>query len=150
MSLAPPQLGNSLGSLVSDLEGILISGGLHSDEAHAMLETWRDSWFEEGSRLFYIVPRSFIDSVLSLSISPAPAETTRVFVGRLELMTPATEQAVASAFASRDCTTLSRYSRFLEPILVKMIQQTSEPARTRRLTSYLDSLNTANGARACK
>jgi len=30
--------------------------GLYQDEAHAMLETWRGSWFEEGSRLLYICP----------------------------------------------------------------------------------------------
>ena len=61
-------------SLFSHLEGMLISQGLYPQEAHAMLETWKNSWFEEGSRLFYIVPRSFLDSVLPLSISPAPAE----------------------------------------------------------------------------
>ncbi len=36
---------------------MLIAQGLYQDEAQAMLETWRDSWFEEGSRLLYIVPR---------------------------------------------------------------------------------------------
>jgi len=85
---APPELSSSLDSLSTALEGILISQGLFPDEAHAMLETWKNSWFEEGSRLIYIVPRRFIDSVLPLRISPAPAMTTRVFVGRLELVTP--------------------------------------------------------------
>jgi hypothetical protein len=137
-SLALPQLEGSLPALFSDLEGILISQGLHADEAHAMLETWKNSWFEEGSRLFYIVPRNFVDSVLPLSISPAPAEITRVFVGRLELITPATEQAVESAFATGDRATLAKYSRFLEPILQTTIQQTTDPARQRRLTAYLN------------
>jgi hypothetical protein len=116
---------------------MLISQGLHADEAHAMLETWKTSWFEEGSRLFYLVPSNFVDSVLPLSISPVPSEITRVFVGRLELITPATEQAVESAFAT---ATLAKYSRFLEPILQTMIQQSTDPARQRRLTSYLRSL----------
>jgi hypothetical protein len=142
-SLDPPQLEGSLAELFSDLEGMLISQGLHADEAHAMLETWKTSWFEEGSRLFYIVPRNFVDSVLHLSISPVPTEVTRVFVGRLELITPATEQAVASAFATGDRATLAKYSRFLEPILQTMIQQSTDPARQRRLTSYLNSLYNA-------
>jgi hypothetical protein len=142
-SLAPPQLEGSLPALFSDLEGMLISQGLHADEAHAMLETWKTSWFEEGSRLFYIVPRSFVDSVLPLSISPTPTEITRVFVGRLELITPATEQAVESAFTSGDRATLAKYSRFLEPILQTMIQQSTDPARQRRLTAYLNSLYNA-------
>jgi hypothetical protein len=141
-SLAPPDLSGSLDSLFSDLEGILIYQGLFADEAHAMLETWKYSWFEEGSRLIYIVPRSFVDSVLPLSITPVPAQTTRVFVGRLELITPATEQAVESAFAKGDHTTLQKYSRFLEPILQSMIQQSSEPARRWRLLKYLNSVCT--------
>lgn len=105
-----------------------------------MLETWKTSWFEEGSRLFYLVPSNFVDSVLPLSISPVPSEITRVFVGRLELITPATEQAVESAFATGDRATLAKYSRFVEPILQTMIQQSTDPARQRRLTSYLRSL----------
>ncbi len=139
-ALAPPPLEGSLDSLFSDLEGILISQGLHADEAHAMLETWKNSWFEEGSRLFYIVPRNFVDSVLPLSVTPAPAEITRVFVGRDELITPATEQAVESAFASGDRATLAKYSRFLPTILETMIDQSTDPSQQQRLSSYLDSL----------
>ncbi len=29
-----------------------------------MLQTWRDSWFAEGSRLLYIVPPEFVSTVL--------------------------------------------------------------------------------------
>ena len=35
-----------------------------------MVETWRDSWFEEGSRLIYIVPSRAIDAILPLQIEP--------------------------------------------------------------------------------
>ena len=98
-----------------------------------MLETWKASWFEEGSRLIYIVPRSFVDSVLPLNIKPAPANTVRVFVGRLELITPATQQAVESAFATGDSATLAKYSRFLDPILVFMMQQSTDEARQQHL-----------------
>jgi len=139
-ALAPPPLEGSLDSLFSNFEGILISQGLHADEAHAMLETWKGSWFEEGSRLFYIVPRSFVDSVLPLSITPAPAATVRVFVGRDELITPATEQAVESAFASGDRATLAKYSRFLPTILQTMIDQSTDPSQQQRFSDYLESL----------
>jgi hypothetical protein len=138
-SLNPPPLDGSLGSLSSDLEGMLVSQGLFADEAHAMLETWRDSWFEEGSRVIYILPRRFIDSVLPLIIHPAPEQATRVFVGRLELVTPATQQAVESAFATNDHGTLAKYHRFLEPILDVMIQQSTDQAHQDRLSSYLNS-----------
>ena len=138
-SFSPPTLDGSLEAAFSDLEGILIAQGLFPDEAHAMLETWKDSWFEEGSRILYIVPRAFLDSVLPLAITPVPAQLTRVFVGRVELVTPITQQAVESAFASGDRTALAKYNRFLEPILSAMIQSSADPVRRRRLGDYLDS-----------
>ena len=140
-SYAPPELSSSLDSLSSNLEGILISQGLFPDEAHAMLETWKTSWFEEGSRLIYIVPRRFIDSVLPLRVTPAPASTTRVFVGRLELVTPATERAIEFAFASNDQLTLAKYNRFLEPILSSMIQKSTDRARAEQLGLYLSDVS---------
>jgi hypothetical protein len=115
--LNPPELNSSLEALYSDLEGILTARGLFRDEAHAMVETWRDSWFEEGSRFLYIVPPGFVDQVLPLTIHPAPANIVRVFVGRLEIVTPATRQTVATALAANDEVTLQKYGRFLEPIM---------------------------------
>jgi hypothetical protein len=78
--------------------------------------TWRDSWFEHGSRLIYIYPESEIDSILPLDIKPAPARTARVFVGRVELITATTEQEVALAIASNDRVVLEKYGRFLSAI----------------------------------
>ena len=68
-----------------ELGQMLMTHGLYSREAQAMIDTWRDSWFGEGTRLFYIVPRATIDSILPLEINPNPTETVRVFVGRIEL-----------------------------------------------------------------
>jgi hypothetical protein len=116
MVIDPPLLTGSVDTLAIDLEGILVEQGLYPDEAHAMVETWKDSWFEEGRRLIYIVPRGFIDKVLPLTITPSPDQIVRVFVGRLEIVTPATTQAVESALASKDEVTLNEYRRFLEPI----------------------------------
>jgi len=82
-----------------------------------MVETWKSSWFEEGSRLIYIVPREFVDNVLPLAIDPAPEQVVRVFVGRLEIVTPTTVKAVKTAIAANDNAALDRYGRFLEPIL---------------------------------
>jgi hypothetical protein len=137
-NLSLPALSDSADSVRSDLEGILIAQGLFPDEAHAMVETWKDSWFEEGARLIYIVPRAFVDSVLPLSITPAPAQLTRVFVGRIELVTSATQNAVESAFASGDRATLAKYGRFLEPILETMIQESPNVARAAELRRYLN------------
>ena len=82
-----------------------------------MVETWRDSWFEEGSRLIYIVAASAVDAILPLQVDPAPLQTVRVFVGRIELVTPETRRSVASAIARSDWPAIDRYSRFLDPIL---------------------------------
>ncbi len=127
----PPQLNGDVESLRADLEAILVQQGLYSDEAHAMVETWQDSWFEEGSRLIYVVPRDFVDKVLPLTITPKPDEITRVFVGRLEIVTPATAKAVETAFASKDEAVLRQYGRFLEPILEVAKSMHTESARTR-------------------
>jgi len=103
-------------ALLTDLENILVRQGLYRKEAQAMIETWRDSWFEEGTRLFYIVPKRVVDSILPLDIQPAPSETTRVFVGRMEIITPAIEQDVKHAIENNDRLALGKYGRFLEPI----------------------------------
>ena len=116
-TLEPPVLTGSVNAVYGDLEEILLAQGLYRDEARAMVETWKDSWFEEGSRLIYIAPRGFIDNVLSLTINPAPGQIVRVFVGRLEIVTPATARAVTTAIARNDEATLNKYGRFLEPIV---------------------------------
>jgi hypothetical protein len=102
--------------LLMDLERLLIDGGLYQTEARAMIETWRDSWFEEGTRLFYIVPKHAVDAILPLDIQPAPSEIARVFVGRMEIITPAVEEDVKQAIAHNDRPALEKYGRFLEPI----------------------------------
>jgi hypothetical protein len=142
-SLDPPELTASVDSLARDLEGILITQGLYQNEAQAMVETWRDSWFEEGSRLLYIVPPEFVNAVLPLTIKPAPIQTTRVFVGRLELVTPATASAVERAFAGRDRATLAKYARFLEPFLKTMIQSTLDSDKAKEFHDDLNAYYTS-------
>jgi hypothetical protein len=145
--LDPPALTENVDSLSRDLEGILVSQGLYQDEAHAMLETWRNSWFDEGSRLLYIAPTGFVNGVLPLSIAPAPAQTVRVFVGRLEIVTPATKRAVERALANRDGATLEKYGRFLEPILQSMIKKESNRGRVRQIENSLSAYWSAEVAK---
>ncbi len=139
MLLNPPELTSDAASLSRDLEATLQSQGLYPAEAHAMVETWSDSWFEEGSRLIYLVPRHFVDTILPLSINPAPAQTVRVFVGRLELITPTTEHAVEVALAARDRYTIFKYGRFLEPILNQLKMES--PAQAKLLDRELSDTN---------
>ena len=89
----------------------LLQRGLYADEAEAMLATWRESWFEEGLRVFWFVEREAIDAMLPLTVTPAPRELQRVIVGRAEVFTPEMEALVAKTGDA------SRYGRFAEPLL---------------------------------
>lgn len=71
----------------------LVAEKLYEKEAAAMVKTWTDSWFtEEGTRIFYMVPREATDKLLPLTISPPPDESVRVLVGRVEVMLPSVEK----------------------------------------------------------
>ena len=84
----------NLVKLRSEMREALIADGLFADEADAMLNTWELSYFvSPGQRLFYILPRSWTDAVLPLSLS-VPAEIIRVMVGRIELVTPRQRQLI--------------------------------------------------------
>jgi hypothetical protein len=146
--LETPSVSGSVNSLRRDLEDLLVAEGLYPDEASAMLETWGDSWFEEGSRLIYIVPRAYVDSILPLSIHPAPERLTRVFVGRIELITPATVESIEAAIASHDGATLQKYGRFLSPIFTAIVDKQHDPSAEDHLweelgTSLATSSSTA-------
>jgi hypothetical protein len=119
--LPRPALTGSLDRLTAELNQVLVRGGLYAKEAAAMVDTWRDSWFEEGTRVFYVLPRSAVDAMLPLEIRPRPASVERVFVGRMEVITPETKAAVAQALRSRDAAALRKYSRFAAPIVETLL-----------------------------
>jgi hypothetical protein len=78
--------------LRAELKTALVGEGLFADEAEALLETWKLSYFKSaGMRLFFLVPRAWTDAVLPLEVDGAPP-TVRVMVGRIELVTPAQRQ----------------------------------------------------------
>src|SRR5262249_4082218 len=114
--LPRPALDDASGPPLAELKRVLVEHGLYEPEAQAMIDTWKDSWFEEGARLLYIVPRADVDDILPLTMSPKPGAMTRVFVGRIELMTPATLRDVRTAITSRDRAAMLKYGRFLLPI----------------------------------
>lgn len=137
VALNPPELNTDMNSLKETVIDMLVAQGLFQDEAQAMFETWRDSWFEEGSRFLYIVPRSFVDSILPLTIQPGPSQTVRVFVGRIELVTPATRQAIEQAIVTHNDATLGLYTRFLTPILQTTVALETDPAKKVQLSCYM-------------
>jgi hypothetical protein len=88
VTLSHPTVAGSLDSLRRELQTILIEEGLYPKEARAMVDTWRDAWFEKGTRLFYLLPQASVDAILPLRIEPVPTQVMRVFVGRIELNQP--------------------------------------------------------------
>ena len=112
-----PALTGNLDSLRKDLADGLVSQGLYRKEADAMIETWRDSWFEEGMRVFYLVPRNLVDRELPLSIQPAPSKIARVFVGREEILSPYMRDRLQTALSTGNTQTLDQFGRFLAPFM---------------------------------
>jgi hypothetical protein len=134
-----PVLGRTIEEVYSQLEKTLTVNGLYLKEAKAMIKTWEDSWFEEGLRVFYILPRQTVDKVLPLSVNPKPKETVRVLVGRAEVITPEMERDVKQQVAllgsaktrEKAAANLKKYGRFYEPIL-RSILETEKDAVTRK------------------
>jgi hypothetical protein len=110
----------------------LVSEGLYQREAQAMVNTWRDSWFEEdGLRVLYTLPREWTDRTLPLTLDPKPRELVRVMVGRAEVFTPATEKKLSDALTMAQkgdtearaivMSECKRLGRFAEPALRKLM-----------------------------
>lgn len=146
--LDSPVLDASLADLRRELESALVAHGLFPKEAQAMVETWRDSWFEEGSRLIYIVPGAAVDRILPLQVEPGPEKIERAFVGRIELITPAIQRTVESMIAKSDWAAVDRYERFLAPILQRMYSGDSEKVDEVKLR--LRASRAARGEVACR
>jgi len=112
-----PELTGSVDALGHELEVLLQNQGMYPREAKAMVDTWKDTWFEQGTRVFYIVPPRTMDRLLPLEVSPSPVHVARAFVGRMEVITAVTQAEIRSAIRKKDLTTMQVYGRFLEPII---------------------------------
>jgi hypothetical protein len=147
-----PSPGASLSPLIAELEQLLITRGLFPKEAAAMVATWRESWFEEGTRLLYTMPPQAVDAILPLRINPRPADVVRVFVGRLEVITPDLLEEVSRAARQSGSTSLAKYARFLHPIADRIAAASALPDRAMlegRLRSAAASLGVAAESSAC-
>jgi hypothetical protein len=156
VTVDPPTLNADPGSLERELKQILGTAGLYPREAAAMVATWRDSWFEEGTRVFYIVPAGSVDANLPLNIDPRPGQIARAFVGRLEVITAATENAVADAIRTGNNSGLVPYSRFLRPVVDQLVEKSANLEDKRRFEKFAEKMwaevpdNYPVGSSACK
>jgi hypothetical protein len=98
--------------LMEDMVKTLVAEHLYEKEARAMVDTWKHQWFaEEGSRVFYLLPRAWTDRVLPLEITPRPDRVVRVMVGRAELIMPSVERGLKDeimAYKSGDAAAQER------------------------------------------
>jgi hypothetical protein len=144
-----PALDKNTDGVIKQLRQALIAAGLFDKEADAMIKTWRNSWFEAGMRVFYILPRSATDAVLPITIDPRPDELVRVLVGRTELITPEMEKAVSKhvrllnhvspeirAEANRE---IQRLGRFYEPILRRIAEDEKNGILRARIRKLLEA-----------
>lgn len=153
ITIPPVALDSGTASVRAALVGMLVAEGLYAQEAEAMVETWSDSWFEEGTRVFYVVPKPLVDRTLPLKIRPVPGAVERVFVGRLEIATPARLAEIRAAFAAQDHETLTAHGRFLEPFSQRILDR-DLPAdeRLRIVTALAAAARTSQtrGASPCE
>lgn len=144
---------SSIAEVRTALVRMLLAEGLFTREAEAMVETWKESWFEEGTRVFYVVPKPLVDLILPLRIAPTPARLERVFVGRLEIATPGLLDTLRAAFAARDEATLASHGRFLEPFSQHILGRDLPAAERARILAALATVARAAqapAAGACK
>jgi hypothetical protein len=131
-----PTLLASVGSVRDEIKKVLISEGLYEKEAEAMLSTWADSWFEEGLRIFYVLPRETTDTIIPINIQPQPVSLVRVLVGRTELITPEMKKDVIVQLSKFEDSSgvvrdearraMNKYGRFLESVLTEVLKQSKD------------------------
>ena len=141
--------GRPLEDLLTKLRSMLINEGLYEKEADAMIATWRQSWFEPGSRLFYILPRAATDRFLPIRIDPTPRQLVRVMVVRVEMITPQVERAFADHLRHLDAVddaarkaaeaALRSRGRFTAPILTRMLNAENHQELRQRIQSFLQT-----------
>src|SRR5262245_4494791 len=136
--LPAPVLDNDTPALRRDLIDALTTRGLYRREAEAMVNTWRDSWFDDGTRVFYILPSRTVDAILPLAIDPKPSDIVRVFVGRVDLVTPQDLADVRGAFAANNRAVLTRYGRLLSVIGERILATTTDEHEKTLIGSRLD------------
>src|SRR5882724_628091 len=143
-----PVLNKNKDAVIQQLRQALIASGLYDKEADAMIKTWRNSWFEPGLRVFYILPRSTTDATLPIEIDPKPQQLVRVLVGRTEVITPEMEKSVKEQVRllndsspnarAQAAAAIQKYGRFSEPILKRIIEDEKDPTLRARIKQLIN------------
>jgi hypothetical protein len=155
-------------AIADDLAARLTESGLYNKEARAMVNTWTSSYFQtDGVRALFVLPQSWTDAFIPMTVSPKPKQIVRVMVGRLELLTAGRESLAENAV--RDLTSgdsgkrqqafrfLHDQGRYVEPIVRRVMKTTKNDdvrmqCRRLLLTDFVSELraavhNSADGKR---
>jgi hypothetical protein len=133
--------GQPLDRFTQDVSDALASGltesGLYAKEARAMVNTWRNSYFRtDGVRVLFVMPQSWTDTFIPITVVPTPKQVVRVMVGRLELLTPERERLAENALRclpEKDAGKrrqayqfLNEQGRYVEPIVRRVLRTTKD------------------------
>jgi hypothetical protein len=145
--------------IADDLAARLVSHGLYVKEARAMVNTWRTSYFTtDGIRVLFVLPQSWTDRFIPMTIDPRPDELVRVMVGRIELLTPERERAAERAISNltssdpdvraRAFAALRDQGRYVEPIVRRTMESTTDDrvrllCRRLLLTDFITDIRTS-------
>jgi len=153
-------IADTTAQISEDLANRLGQSGLFPKEARAMVNTWRRSYFEnDGIRVLYILPQSWTDDFIPMTLNPKPDKLVRVMVGRTELLTP--EREAQAGAAVRDLASgetvrrekafdwLRDQGRYVEPILRQVLRShpdahTETLCRRLLLTDFATTLRAAS------
>ena len=122
----------------------LVRSGLYVDEALAMVNTWRHSYFlNPGTRILYVLPTAWTDRILPLRMSPQPAELVRTLVGRVETMGQAEEARLLAAVRELQASKrdprkfLASLGRFAESKLKRLEAILAQSGTSKELRSFV-------------
>lgn len=128
--------------------------GLYHDEAIAMVNTWKRQWFgTPGIRVFYLIPQSWTDASIPLTITPAPDSVVRVMMIRVEVIPPADEALDVNhvqmledpATAAEAEAHFQNLGRFAEPRLRRALAILENPAYADAFLAQIATAETRSG-----
>jgi hypothetical protein len=136
------------------LISLLTEQNLYGREAKAMVKTWEEAWFEEGLRVFYIVPRPTTEKILPLSISEEADELERVLVGRIDVLTPELRKEIEASTkeilqlklspeqlaSAPETQKLLARGRFVQPVIFALQNSTKDEDQKLAISTLLQEL----------
>lgn len=121
----------------------LIKVGLYQEEAHALVNTWEKSYFQQqGPRVLYILHRQDVERILPIQVTPRPQELERVLVGRLEFLSKQQERKLLIELV--DGSLNLQGDRFAEPKLRRLevlVQESAQLDAQKKAQLQMDIAN---------